>query len=227
MPLTRQPVCSFCARDSFAVVRSLDDNGRVPLKKEVHVMGNLESRQHGTTAYVPGRICLAGEGLDWMVGGPSLVAGIGLYTKASFLPHASPNGILLSSREPLFIRRSVGLADLETYTGDELDLLQATVNVAPKRMFGFSSGRLQVATQLPVAAGLASSAAVTLAAYAALADAHGAWSGREDACIAAHEAENEEIRVRSGWMDFLGCAYGGVSLIEASTPHPGTDSRTV
>ena len=179
-------------------------------------MTDPQRRQHGKTARAPGRICLAGEGLDWMVGGSSVVAAIDVYTTASFRPGVPADAILISSQEPLFLRRSVRLADLGTYSADELDLLQAIARLAAKRLPGFGPGTLQVRTELPVAAGLGSSAAVTLAAYAALADAHDIRAECGDVCAAAYQAENNELRVGSGWMDFLGCAHGSVSLIDAS-----------
>ncbi|MET8873121.1 hypothetical protein [Nocardia sp. NPDC004604] len=107
------------------------------------------------------------------------------------------------------------MEDLDKYTGDELDPLQASVRVVARR----SSNQLTVSsiessTELPIAAGVSSSAAVTVAAAAALSLATDrALPNPETVAGLAFRAESIELETGAGWMDFLACTYGGVREI--------------
>ncbi|WP_291408463.1 hypothetical protein [Actinophytocola sp.] len=79
-------------------------------------------------------------------------------------------------------------------------------------------GELLSRTDAPVGAGVSSSAAVTVAASAALLTAaEGAVPGVQRLTELAYQAERS-VGSGAGWMDFLACAYGGLRRIEASTP---------
>jgi galactokinase len=80
---------------------------------------------------------------------------------------------------------------------------------------------LTASTELPVGAGVSSSAALTLAVVAAvraLRDGHaiGTWA----ACELAHQAETVELGSGAGWMDFLACGQGGVNHVHAGGVQP-------
>ena len=115
------------------------------------------------TASAPGRICLAGESLDWMIGGPSIVAAVALRTQVTYTPGRYGHRLVLRSGAPLFRRRSVRTTRLDTYPGDTLDYLQAAGKVAADSIGRIHPGELLAQTDLPVGAGLSSSAALTLA----------------------------------------------------------------
>lgn len=167
-------------------------------------------------ASAPGRICLAGEGLDWMVRGQSVVAAIDLRTTVSFDPAGDDGKIHLVSGEPVFASRSVLRIDARKYRGDILDLLQAAAYQVLKRSPRYISGTFHVSSALPVGVGLSSSAALTLATCAALSQALDLPVDRSQVCRDAFRAENHELGIGSGWMDFLGCAYGGVSQVSSA-----------
>jgi hypothetical protein len=62
-------------------------------------------------ASVPGRICLAGEAVDWMTGGASVTAAIPLYTRVSAWRASGADALALTSGAPLY-RTRVRIAQL-------------------------------------------------------------------------------------------------------------------
>lgn len=166
------------------------------------------------TASAPGRICLAGENLDWMIGGPSVVAAIPLRTRVTVWRAAKLPILVFSSGSPFDRTLLVSPADLAKYRGDPLEFLQAATRVTVKQPSDLPGLVLTVSTELPVGAGVSSSAAVTLAAVAALsALTRGAEADLPDVCALAHQAETVELQTGAGWMDFLACGYGGVNEV--------------
>lgn len=173
------------------------------------------------SASAPGRVCLAGESLDWMTGGDSITAAISLRTTVTVRTNAASSSALrLSAGVPIHLRRSVELDALTRYHGDQLDLLQATVAVQARDVGELLSGAvIESRTRMPVGAGVSSSAALALAATAALTHLTG-HPGLGRILADAHAAEVEQIRSGAGWMDFLACAHGGLLRISSSNETP-------
>ncbi len=73
----------------------------------------------------PGRICLAGESLDWMIGGPSVAAAISLRTRASAHLADTSQELTIRSGPPVDAGRTVPTAALSELAGDRLDYVQA------------------------------------------------------------------------------------------------------
>lgn len=166
-------------------------------------------------ATVPARICLAGESLDWMIGGPSVVAAINLRTEVSVTVNRHNQHVNLSAAEPLNARRTVRADQLGHLANDSLDYLQAC---AAQVLTEGTGGDLLSRTAAPVGAGVSSSAAVTVAASAALLTAaEGSVPDVQRVAALAYSAE-AITGSGAGWMDFIACAYGGVRRIDASTP---------
>jgi mevalonate kinase len=173
------------------------------------------------SASAPGRVCLAGESLDWMTGGDSVTAALSLRTTVTVRTHAaSSSSLRLSAGAPITLMRSVRLDALTDYRGDQLDLLQATVAVQGGAVGELLSGAvIETSTRMPVGAGVSSSAALALAATAVLANLVGRpWLER--ILADAHAAEVGQIRTGAGWMDFLACAHGGLLRISSSADTP-------
>lgn len=174
---------------------------------------------HGiVTASAPGRICLAGENLDWMVGGASIAAAIPLRTRVTAWRAARSAALVLSSGAPFSRTLLVPPADVGQYRGDPLEYLQAATRVVVAHADNSAGLVLTASTDLPVRAGVSSSAAVTLAASAAVsALTLGTKPDLPTVCALAHEAETGELQTGAGWMDFMACGYGGVNQVLAST----------
>jgi mevalonate kinase len=167
------------------------------------------------SATVPARICLAGKSLDWMIGGPSVVAAIGLRTEVTATVNHRSGLVHLTANEPINDRRTVPSQRLDQLAGDKLDYLQAC---ATQVITDGAGAELTSQTAVPVGAGVSSSAAVTVAASAALLTAaEGEMPELQRLADLAHSAETL-VGSGAGWMDFLACAYGGLRRIEASNP---------
>jgi len=176
------------------------------------------------TASVPGRICLAGESLDWMTGGNSVTAAVPLRTRVTAWRASGSDALALISGPPLYRTRLVpaARAAASVYDGDVLDHMQAAAKVTLPAA-GLAGVVVTASTDLPVGAGVSSSAALTLAVVTALSALRtGEPPDTATACALARQAETGELGTGAGWMDFLACASGGVNQISAGgQPHAG------
>lgn len=171
-------------------------------------------RPRRVAASAPARICLAGESLDWMIGGPSVVAALPLRTTVAITAGtASAETVLFHAGHPINATRQTQLTKLGVYQGDPMDLLQAAAHTLAEPCHTILPGsQITSTTRVPVGAGVSSSAALAVAACAAL-----LLAGRDRlpavnaVAHAAYAAESREQRTGAGWMDFLACAYGGVN----------------
>ena len=178
-------------------------------------------RPTAVTASSPGRVCLAGESLDWMIGGPSVTAAIPLRTRVTAWRTSGGTDVVLSSSAPIYRTRilPVDVVARRQYQGEVLDHIQAAARLTLRGDGRLDGLVLSASTESPVAAGVASSAAVTLATCAALSHLEGASEpdiGR--ICELAYQVESDELQIGAGWMDYLACAHGGVNAIESATP---------
>jgi mevalonate kinase len=165
----------------------------------------------------PGRICLAGESLDWMVGGPSVVAAIDRRTRVSAHVVDTCADLTIRSGPPVNITRHIPAPALGVLVGDALDHVQAVAYRAGQLTGRAPTGELHISSELPVAAGVSSSASVTSAVAAALLAACGIEPSPPAVARLARAGE-WLTGSGAGWMDFLAVAHGGVNLVEASEP---------
>ena len=179
------------------------------------------------SASAPGRLCLAGESLDWMTGGPSVVTAVPLHTTVTVQRRAGP--VVLRSPDVVPTSREVIMSELGLYAGDGLDLMQATAKVVTEAWPLLLGGAtIEARSSVPVGAGLSSSAALTVATAAALMRfGVGSIPAAARVAGAAYDAEAGELHTGAGWMDFLACTHGGVCRVDADisprvTRLPGT-----
>jgi galactokinase len=180
------------------------------------------------TASAPGRICLAGESLDWMTGGCSVTAAVPLRTRVTAWQAEGSDALALISGPPLYRTRLVpaARAAASVYDGDVLDHMQAAARVTLPAAADLAGVVVTASTDLPVGAGVSSSAALTLAVVTALSALRtGEPPGTTAACELARQAETGELGTGAGWMDFLACACGGVNQISAGS-QPRADPIT-
>lgn len=170
-------------------------------------------------ASAPGRVCFAGESLDWMCGGSSIVGAIPRRTRVVAWQAPADGMSIIMSASP--VSKTCLLHPNGSLNGDrsELEHVKAAMRVVQRR-FGVTGDHvLSVSTELPIAAGVSSSAALMLATVGCLTKAVTADEFDLDTvCALAHEAETKELGVGSGWMDFLACGHGGINRISATTP---------
>jgi mevalonate kinase len=149
-----------------------------------------------------------------------VTAAIPLRTRVTAWRASGPSGLVLSSSAPIYRTQPVVARAVVAgqYRGEVLEHMQAAARVSvsdPAKLPGLV---ISAQTELPVAAGVASSAAVTLAACGALTDLDGGPSGDVDhLCELAYLVESDELEVSAGWMDYLACAHGGVNAIEGGS----------
>ncbi|MGW7004175.1 mevalonate kinase family protein [Streptomyces sp. NPDC054933] len=169
------------------------------------------------TVSVPGRLCLAGESLDWMTGGSSVVTAVPLRTRVTAWRAVGSTALALTSGPPLFRTRLVPAAQAagRHYDGHVLDHMQAAARVSLRQTELIAGTVLTASTELPVAAGLSSSAALTLGVVAALGGLTGDPLELARVCGLARQAETGDLGSGAGWMDFLACAHGGVNRVNA------------
>jgi galactokinase len=173
------------------------------------------------SAYAPGRVCLAGESLDWMNGGPSVVAAVPLHTQVSVVRNAERSCVVFRSPDTHPMSREVPVSKLGAYESDGLAYMQATTKVVTGAWPLLIGGTtIEARSTIPIGAGLSSSAALTVATAAALMRfSVGMIPSTASVATAAYGAEVGELGTGAGWMDFLACTHGGVCRIDAGQ-HP-------
>lgn len=172
-------------------------------------------------ASAPGRVNLIGEHTDYN-GGPVMPFAIPARTVVAAAAASHGWLDLISTRDEVLerVRWDAGVPSGWTgyAVGVARELLRAGV--------ALSGARLAVASDVPVGAGLSSSAALSVAMARALALLAGAQLAPADLIGVAHRAEVEHVGVRCGIMDqsiavraraghamLLECATGGVRFV--------------
>jgi galactokinase len=177
-------------------------------------------RERGGSALAraPGRICLAGEDLDWL-GGSNVLAAVDLHVDAAVTGTGAPGTTLRSRLAPE--SRTVSLTDPSRYAGGFLDVIEATCRVT-RRRWGVDLEGIDVETSgsLPAGAGLSSSAATALAVLAAINSAFARGEAVDGLCDLAYEVEAGELQTGAGQMDFYAVGHGGVVVLDCGTRPP-------
>lgn len=164
-------------------------------------------------ASAPGRVNLIGEHTDYN-GGPVLPCA--LRRRTAIVAGPASDWEFVSALDGSLIRHdpAAGLR------GDWSDYLAGVVRVLARRGAAPGPSRLAVASDLPVGAGLSSSAAICVAAVKALTLLAGARPRPAEIADWAYEAEHFEVGVRCGRMDQTIAAHaraGTALLFETAT----------
>ena len=179
-------------------------------------------KPHVTIASAPGRVCFAGEDIDW-ISGPSILCAINLriQTTISMLPK-NIGEIVLKSGAPLNIEYRVPLVKLGRYQNHIMDYAHAAVKLIQNIVTIIPPIEILIESKLPVSAGLSSSAAVSIATLAALNNFFGLGLSIFEICNLAYAVEKTELKTGAGQMDFYSCGVGGILYMDSSTVPPKT-----
>lgn len=172
------------------------------------------------TASAPGRVCFAGEDIDW-ISGPAILGAVNLRltVTVTHLPKDC-DFILLTSGNPFYVQRRVSLSNIGQYKRHVMDYVEAAVKVLIDYGVKITPVHIKVSSDLPPRAGLSSSAAISVASINALSKFHELSLSNYDICALAYSVEGEELNTGAGQMDFYACGLGGFLYIDSAAKPP-------
>ena len=166
-------------------------------------------------ASAPGRVNLIGEHIDYN-GGPVMPLAIPARTVAAVAPAANGWLELVSAREGAVERVRWDSGVPSGWAGYAVGVARELIRAGVV----LDGARVAVASDVPVGAGLSSSAALSVALARALASLAGVQLDAQDLIGVAHRAEVEHVGVRCGIMDqsiAVRARAGHAMLLECAT----------
>ncbi len=156
---------------------------------------------------VPGRICLFGDKID-IAHKPVIAAAIDMFMHIAAAESEEPECAVFS--HDLGETECFRIGD-EPETGGSLKYVQAATWLLRERLpKGFC---MEVETEIPIGAGLSTSAALTVGAIMALDELFGLQMTRDEMAETAYIAEHDICEISCGRMDQYAIAHGGVTFI--------------
>jgi mevalonate kinase len=178
-------------------------------------------------ASCPGRVCFAGEDIDWTIG-PAVLAAVELRLTATLGPPRRGQGdlVVMESSHPFTQRIAIPTGALGVYDGGTFDYARAAI-ARLLRTAGVTLEPvvLRIDSEVPPSAGLSSSAAVVVATLAAANAYYGLGLPPSELCAIAYDVESDELATGAGQMDFYACALGGVLYLDCSASPPSPLER--
>lgn len=166
-----------------------------------------------TAASAPGRVNLIGEHIDYN-GGPVLPLGLKVRTTVAAMP--AEGWEFVSTLEDSVVRLDPADPMRQAWT----DYLVGVIRVLRYLKVAPTGARLAVASNVPIGAGLSSSAALCVAAVKCLCQLAGRRMDPAAIAEAAYRAEHYEVGVKCGRMDQTVAAFaraGSALLFETAT----------
>jgi mevalonate kinase len=161
---------------------------------------------------VPGRICLFGDKID-IAHKPVIAAAIDMFMHVSATAGDGSDCAVFS--HDLGENESFTLGEEPEVCGS-LKYVQAAAWLLRGRLpDGFC---MEVETEIPIGAGLSTSAALTVGAIMALDELFGLEMGRDEMAEVAYVAEHDVCEISCGRMDQYAIAHGGVTFITTGDP---------
>lgn len=159
----------------------------------------------------PGRVCLFGEHSDYL-GLDVIAAAIDLGIEIVAHPRED-NEIHIDYSD---------LGEVDEFSFDsevdyrnKRDYIRSSFNVMMRKGFKPKNGwNLKVSGNIPIAAGLSSSSAMTVAAIIAIAEMSERTLSKDDIALTAYEAEVAEFGESGGTMDHYASVMGGVIHVD-------------
>ncbi|MEM9600894.1 MAG: galactokinase family protein, partial [Pseudomonadota bacterium] len=153
------------------------------------------------TVFTPGRVNLIGEHTDYN-GGQVLPTALPLGVRLAAVPRTDGRVRILSNGFDGLAERTLS----DTARDHWSDYIVGALQNARKDGFGPNGADVVVATDLPVGAGLSSSAAVTVGTFDIAQALSGMDRSRRDIAVMARRVENDFIGVPCGIMDQMAVA---------------------
>jgi galactokinase len=164
----------------------------------------------------PGRVCLFGEHSDYL-GLDVIAAAIDLAIEITATP--CEDDLLHIAYSDLGEEDTFYLESEIPYR-NRRDYFRSAFNVMARHDLRLRSGwNLKVRGDIPLAAGLSSSSALTVAAVMAIAQMAGTRLPEDEAALLAYEAEVVEFEESGGTMDHYASVFGGVIHVDMERGH--------
>jgi galactokinase len=173
----------------------------------------------------PGRVCLAGEKLDW-TGGSAIVCAVEdlrIYVRARASAKRDVTAVI--STAPFDASDRFDAHDLPSAGDGPLRYIRAVFLELASRGLPLDNVAVEIRSTLPAAAGLSSSAALCVAVAGALNQFHNFGIAPEAICDVAFRAEARWLATGCGQMDQYASGLGGVHYIDCATEPPAEIER--
>ncbi|MBD3353357.1 MAG: hypothetical protein GF364_17885 [Candidatus Lokiarchaeota archaeon] len=157
---------------------------------------------------VPGRICVFGDKVD-LLGKPVIAAAINALMTVK-VAKRNDNKISFYSNT-LDLNIDFNLDDTSYNYDHPLKYWTAIVNRLKDKITGFSA---EVRSDIPIGAGLSSSAAICVSLIKALSILYGLNMNKDEIAELAYVCEHDDLGISCGRMDQYSISYGGVTYIE-------------
>lgn len=178
--------------------------------------------KNSVEASAPGRVCLAGEDIDW-ISGPSVLCAINLRVKATASQKSDNEAVVtFKTKEPFNATLDVPISKIGNYTKNALDYSHAALKVLVDHGVDPTPMILKLESNLPAKAGLSSSAAVSIASIAAISEFYGLSFSEEEICGLAYKVEKDELQTGAGQMDMYSSGLGGLIYLDSSIVPPAS-----
>lgn len=168
-------------------------------------------------ASAPGRVCFAGEDIDW-ISGPSILCAVNLRT--NIVVKENDNLFEIKTSGSLDSELSLGKEEIGVYSNHVLDYVNAAIKIVKDYGIRLTPIQIEISSDLPSKAGLSSSAAVSVASVAAISRYYGLTLSNGDICDMAYKIESRELKTGAGQMDMYSCGIGSLIYINSSTVPP-------
>lgn len=166
------------------------------------------TRKNEVVVTVPGRICLLGDKVD-LLGKPVIAATVNSLMTVELTTRADDKIELFS--HDLGTKVSFSLKDKEFDYNHPLKYWTAIVNRLRSKITGFTAS---VESDIPIGAGLSSSAALCVSLIKALNQAYQLDLTLDQIAELAYRCEHDDLGISCGRMDQYAISYGGVTFIE-------------
>ncbi len=176
------------------------------------------------TSSAPGRICLAGEDLDWITG-PAILCAIDKRVKVK-LSKGKRDDIQVSAKGSFESEALIALDQVGHYSRGKFDYVNAALKIVRDYLgIKLEPLNISISSDLPVASGLASSAAISIATIGALSGYFEIDLPVMQVCKLANLVESEELLTGAGQMDFYISGLGGLIYLDSSKTPPKNIER--